>query len=46
MIIDISEGTDINKTSVSKESFVCQYWYFRDKGLRFDWMSAMNIIMC
>ena len=25
--IDISEGTDVNKTSESKE---CHYWYFLD----------------
>ena len=26
--IDIFEGTDFNKTSVSKECDVCHYWYF------------------
>ena len=25
---DISEGIDDNKTSASKESFSCHYWYF------------------
>ena len=28
--IDISEGIDINKTSASKESDICHYWYFLD----------------
>ena len=26
--IDVSEGTDVNKTSASKESNVCHYWFF------------------
>ena len=26
--IDVSEGTDVKKTSVSKECDICQYWYF------------------
>ena len=26
--IDISEETDVNKTSVSKECDICQYLYF------------------
>ena len=26
--IDVSEGTDVNKTSASKECDVCHYWYF------------------
>ena len=26
--IDISEGTDINETSASKECDTCHYWYF------------------
>ena len=28
--IYISEGTDVNKTSASRESDVCHYWYFLD----------------
>ena len=27
--IDISEGIDVNKTSLSKECDICHYWYFR-----------------
>ena len=34
--IDVSEGTDINKTSASKECDVCRYWYFVDKGFKFQ----------
>ena len=26
--IDICEGTDVNKTSASKECDICYYWYF------------------
>ena len=26
--IDVSEGTNVNKTSASKESNVCHYWFF------------------
>ena len=25
-IIDFSEGTDVNKTSASKECDICHYW--------------------
>ena len=34
--IDISEGIDINKTSASKESEICHYWYFLDKGFKYE----------
>ena len=30
--IDISEGTDINKSHRSKEWMICHYWYFKDIG--------------
>ena len=29
--IDVSDGIYINKTSESKESDTCYYWYFLDK---------------
>ena len=32
--IDVSEGTDINKTSESKECMLCHYWYFKDIGCK------------
>ena len=31
-----SEGIDTNKTSGSKESMLCHYWYFKDTGFRFE----------
>ena len=32
--IDVSEG--INKTSASKEGDICHYWYFLNKGFKFQ----------
>ena len=34
--IDVSEGIDTNKTSVSKECMLCHYWYFKDVGFKFE----------
>ena len=34
--IGVSEGTDINKTSASKEHDICHYWYFLNKGFKFQ----------
>ena len=34
--IDVSEGIDVNKTSKSKECNVCHYWYFLNKGFKFQ----------
>ena len=34
--IDISEGTDVNKTNSSKEFDICQYWYFNDIGFKYE----------
>ena len=33
---DVSEGIDSNKTSQSKECYICHYWYFLDKGVMFQ----------
>ena len=33
---DISEGININRTSELKECDICHYWYFLDKGLKFQ----------
>ena len=30
----ISEGVDVNKTSLSKECDICHYWYFKDIGFK------------
>ena len=34
--IDISEGIDVNRTSASKECDICQYWYFKDTGFKYE----------
>ena len=34
--IDVSEGTDVNKTSASKECALCPYWFFKDVGFKFE----------
>ena len=34
--IDISEGTDVNKTSASKECDICHYWCFKDIGFKYE----------
>ena len=34
--IDISEGTDINKTDASKECNVRDYWYFKYIGFQYE----------
>ena len=34
--IDVFEGSDLNKTSKSKECDICHYWYFLDKGFNFQ----------
>ena len=31
-IIDILEGIDVNKTTLSKEFNICHYWYFKNIG--------------
>ena len=34
--IDVSEGIDNNKTGASKECDICLYWYFLNKGFKFQ----------
>ena len=34
--IDVFEEIDVNKTSASKERDICQYWYFSNKGFKFQ----------
>ena len=34
--IDVSEGIDVNKTSESKKCNICHFWYFLNKGLKFQ----------
>ena len=34
--INVSGTIDINNTSESKECIICHYWYFFDKGFKFQ----------
>ena len=34
--IEVFEGTDVNKTSASKECDVCHYWYFLNYNFKFQ----------
>ena len=34
--IDISEGIDVNKTSLSKECDIYHYWYFKNIGFKHE----------
>ena len=34
--INISEGIDANKTSLSKECDIHHYWYFKDIGFKYN----------
>ena len=34
--IAISEGIDVNKTSLSKECDICHYRYFKDIGFKYE----------
>ena len=42
--INVSEGTDINKTSSSKECNVCHYWYFLKYRFKFK-MSVIDVMI-
>ena len=34
--IDVSEGTNVDKTSASKESDICHYWSFLNYSFKFQ----------
>ena len=34
--IDISQGIDFDKTNKSVECMICDYWYFRDIGFKYQ----------
>ena len=33
---DPSEGIYVNKTSASRKCVLCQYWFFKDVGFKFE----------
>ena len=46
--IDVSEGINVNTTSESKECGICHYWYFLDKGFKFQpnvYNGCCNVLM-
>ena len=34
--IDISEGIDVNKTNLSKQCNICDYWCCKDIGFKYE----------
>ena len=34
--IDVSEGTDVDKTNTTKECVICHHWYFLNKGFKYE----------
>ena len=34
--VNVSEGIDAHKISASKECDICRYWYFLNKGFKFQ----------
>ena len=42
--IDISEGTDINKTNLSKECDICHYWYFKDIRFKYEPINCHDLM--
>ena len=34
--IDLDEGIDLNKTSNSRECWLCNFWYFLDKNFNYQ----------
>ena len=44
-IIDVVESIDANETSASKEYIIYHYWYFSEKGLRFNQISVMAVLI-
>ena len=34
--IEISEGTDVNTTNELKECDICHYWYFLNRGFKYE----------
>ena len=43
--IDVSKRIDVNKTSKSKECDICHYWYFLNKGLKFQSVYVMDAMI-
>ena len=44
--IDISEGTDVDKTNESRECKFCHYWYFLNKNVMVHILVMVVMIKC
>ena len=44
--MDLDEGMDINKTSNSRECWLCHFWYFLDKNSTIKNIIAMVVMIC
>ena len=44
--IDVSEGTDINKTNKSKECDICHYCCYLNKGFKFQPYACKTFMLC
>ena len=45
--IDVFKGIDANKTRESKECNICHYWYFLNKGFKFQpnvWNGCRDLV--
>ena len=34
--IDISDKSDVNRANLSKECYICHYWYFKDIDFKYE----------
>ena len=44
--IDLDEGIDLNKTSNSRECWLCNFWYFLDKISTIKNIIVMVVMIC
>ena len=42
---DVSEGIDVNKTSVSKECELCHYWFLKILDLNLKNMFVIDVMI-
>ena len=43
--IDVSKEIDINEKIASKQCDICQFWYFLDKGFKFQLYTGMGVMI-
>ena len=44
--IEVSEGSNVNKTSAAKECGVCHYWYFLNFSFKFQPNACKRLYYC